>query len=85
MRTTIILQDELGRQLQERARREGKSLSAFLADAGRAALRSEQAGEPVPFRLITYGQGGPRPGVNLDRVQALIAAEDEANYSREAL
>ena len=80
MRTSIILDDELGKRLRRQAWREGKSFSAFLADAGRRALESEPAGRNEPFRLITFRGTGPRVGVDLDRANKLIAAEDARLY-----
>ena len=80
MRTSIILDDELAVQLRAKARSKGQSLSAFLADAGRAALRAEKSAPDKPFELITYGEGGTYPGINLDKYSELLAAEDEAKY-----
>lgn len=82
MRTSIILDDELGENLRAVARRKGMSLSAFLADAGRAALRAEATPETSSFELITFGEGGLQSGVNLDRTSDLIAAEDERIYGQ---
>lgn len=79
MRTSIILDDELGEKLREAARSRGISLSAFLAEAGRAALE-EKASKGKPFQLIIHDGGGVRPGINLDKTGALQAAEDEREY-----
>jgi len=57
-------------------------LSAFLAQAGRAALRAEVDAEQPPFELITYGSEGVHSGVNLDETSALITAEDEGRYGQ---
>ncbi len=80
MRTTIILEDALAERFRETARSRGQSLSAFLAEAGRAAL-SEKTAEVQPFKLITRGGRGPREGIDLDRTGALLMAEDEAQYA----
>lgn len=80
MRTSIILDDELGERLRRRAQLEGKSFSAFLADAGRRALESRPARSDKPFRLLTFRGAGLREGVDLDRTNELIAAEDERTY-----
>lgn len=80
MRTSIILDDELAEQFRARAREKGQSLSAFLADAGRAALRAEGEVEQEPFEVLTYGEGGPIIGVNLDKYSELLVAEDEETY-----
>ncbi|HSH09489.1 MAG TPA: ribbon-helix-helix protein, CopG family [Oceanipulchritudo sp.] len=82
MRTSIILDDELAEQLRARARAKGQSLSAFLADAGRAALRAESAVESKPFEVLTRGEGQPYIAINLDKYSELLAAEDEEKYGR---
>jgi hypothetical protein len=82
MRTTILLDDELGERLRAEARKAGKSFSAFLADAGRQALGSPEKGEEneEPFRLVTFGGRGPFEGVRLDRTSELLAGEDVEVY-----
>ena len=81
MRTTIILDDNLGERLRSEARRRKQSFSAFLAEAGRKALcESELSSGGEPFELITYGEGGVYPGVDLNQTGGLLAAEDEARY-----
>lgn len=82
MRTSIILDDELAEQFRAKAREKGQSLSAFLADAGRAALKAEIELADKPFELITYGEGGVYPGINLDKTSELIVAEDERKYGK---
>ncbi len=81
MRTTILLDDFLGERLRAQARREGKSFSAFLADAGRKALESHEEGDAEPFQLITFRGAGPLEGIDLDRTNELLVAEDQAAYS----
>lgn len=81
MRTTIFIEDELGKRFQDTARQRGQSLSAFLVEAGRVAL-AERAEPAPPFRLITAGRGGVQSGVNLDRINELLVAEDEAAYGK---
>jgi hypothetical protein len=80
MRTTILLDDELAESFRAKARSNHQSLSAFLAEAGRAALKSDTMQKDTPFELITYGGSGVQPGVNLDRTSALLTAEDEESY-----
>ena len=82
MRTTILLADDLAERFREAARARGQSLSAFLAEAGRNALKNEPSGGSNEFTLVTYGSGGTRPGVNLDRTGELMAAEDENRYGK---
>jgi hypothetical protein len=80
MRTTILLDDRLGERLRAHARREGKSFSAFLADAGRRALESQVETNVEPFQLITFSGKGPMEGIDLDRTNELLAAEDHSTY-----
>jgi hypothetical protein len=70
----------LGERLRARARKEGKSFSAFLADAGRKALDSHEERDAERFQLITVGGEGPLEGVDLDRTNELLVAEDHAAY-----
>jgi len=60
---------------------EGKSFSAFLADAGRKALELHQKGSEEPFHLITFRGDAPVEEFNLDRTSELLASEDLATYS----
>lgn len=82
MRTTILLDDALAARLQRAARDRGLSLSAFLAEAGRAALGARARRAEEPFELIVQGGSGTHPGIDLDRAGALLADEDEARYGR---
>lgn len=80
MRTTILLDDHLGERLRAQARLEGESFSAFLADAGLRALEERASTHAGTFRLITYCGEGPYAGIDLDRPNELLAAEDETTY-----
>ncbi len=79
MRTSIILEDELGERLRAAARDRGMSLSRFLAEAGRAKLGSKPT-ETSVFELIVEDGEGVHPGVNLNRTSDLLAAEDQITY-----
>ena len=79
MRTTIYLDDRLAEQFRRAAAERELSLSAFLAEAGRAALQAKS--EPdEPFALVTYGKEGLQPGVTLDRTNELLVAEDHEQF-----
>lgn len=82
MRTSIILDDELGAQLREAAKAKGVSLSAFLAAAGREKLGGAQQTEAEPFELVVRGGDGPQSGIDLDRTSELLAAEDLETYGK---
>lgn len=80
MRTTIILDDELGERLRHQARKDGKSFSAFLADAGRRALESRSEPPHPLFQLITFRGNGSFAGVDLDKTNEIVATEDGQLY-----
>lgn len=79
MRTTISLSDGLARDVRRRAAAQGVSVSAFIESLVRAALHAPTRPPDVPpFRLITFGGGGVREGVDLDRAAKLLDDEDAA-------
>lgn len=78
MRTTILVDDRLGKAAQARARQEGMSLSALVARALEEHLARRPARIESPaFRLVTVGGGSPRSGIDLDRTSELLVAQDE--------
>ena len=83
MRTTITLDDGLAADVKRRARAEGKSVSAVIADALRAQLSRRQASpKAAPFRLVTVKGGGLRPGVDLAKLKTLEEMEDVERWTR---
>lgn len=83
VRTTISLDDRLATQVRREAAARGVSMSAFIARTLDDALKRRAPAEPPkPFRLITVGGNGPRPGVDLDRPRAIEAGADEARFGR---
>lgn len=83
MRTTIILPDELYRQVKERTRAENRTVTSFLEEAIRHELaRREASIGPVDIHLAPpSGSRGDRPLVDLtdkEAVQELLDAEDFA-------
>ena len=84
MRTTISLEDRLAMQVRLEAAASGVSVSAFIAKTLDDALKRRPAAEPAkPFRLITVGGDGPRPGIDLDRPRAIEVADDEIRFGRQ--
>lgn len=78
MRTTISLDDDLGKAARRRARQQGLSLSALVARALESFLADRvPVDEEPPFRLVTVRGEGLQPGVDLDRASELLVAEDE--------
>jgi len=83
MRTTITLDDGLAADLKRRARSEGKSVSAVIAEALRAQFTGRKTPpRAVPFRLITVKGGGLRPGVDTTKLRTLEEAEDLERWRR---
>ena len=77
MRTTITLDDGLATDLKRRARMEGKSVSAVIAEAVRAQLaKRDRSAKTPPFRLVAVKGTGPRRGVDLGKLRPLEEMED---------
>ena len=81
MRTTISLDDKIFEAVKRRAAAEGRSVSSFIAAVLDDAIKREsRPKEQRPFRLVTVGDGGPYPEIDLDRPRELMVAEDEERY-----
>lgn len=80
MRTTIRLDDQLLSEAKKLAVERGTTLTAVLEDALRQTLaQRKQRQKRAPFKLITSGQGGLRPGVDLDNSAALLELMESAD------
>jgi hypothetical protein len=67
MRTTIRLPDQLLIEAKQWAAETGRTLTAVIEDALRAALaRRNEPQRSQPVKLPKDGVGGLRPGVDLD-------------------
>ena len=82
MRTTVNLDDDLLERLKVRAARSRTTVGAVISDAVRSWLSHEAEPAP-PFQVVTFGEGGTLPGVDLDRISELLAAEDVERYGRD--
>jgi len=83
MRTTIRLDDDLLARAKALAARTGRSLTAVIEDALRAALaqgRSRRTSGRI--ELPTSGSGGLRAGIDLDDTASLMEAMDSADAAR---
>jgi hypothetical protein len=78
MRTTLVIDDYLMRELKEKAHRTGKPLKALVNEALRRGLSELDApSQKKPYRGRTYSMGYP-PRLNLDKALEIAAAlEDE--------
>lgn len=78
MRTTVTIDDDLLRELKERAHTEGTSLAKLINRVLRRGIRESSAGgtRPRAYRQTTYPMGEPK--LSLDKALALAASlEDE--------
>lgn len=77
MRTTIRLPEDLLQSAKLLAVQSGRTLTAVIEEALRAALASASAPQKVAVSLPTYGSGGVRPGVDLDDTASLLELMEE--------
>jgi hypothetical protein len=80
VRTTITLPEPLLRNAKRRAAEQGITLSKLLEDALRRQMAQKPPVRPRTFRLHVVHGKAVRPGLDLDRTSALIAAEDEIEF-----
>lgn len=77
MRTTIRLPDDLYSEVRLRAASEGATVTSFIEEALRAALRiRDEHEESAPFRIAPFYGEGLQPGVDLDDNSALLDLMD---------
>lgn len=82
MRTTISLDERLGRQVRRSAAAQDLSVSAFIAKVLDDAVKRREPSEPPPFRLVTVRNARIRPGVDLDSPRSLDSEDDRAQFGR---
>ena len=82
MRTTVSLDERLGRQVRRSAAAQDLSVSAFIAKVLDDALKRRAPSEPPPFRLVTVRNTRIRPGVDLDSPRSLDSEDDLAQFGR---
>lgn len=77
MRTTIRLPDDLYRSVRVSAAAEGATVTSFIEQALRAALRRDAASAaPEPYTVEPFVGDGLRSGVDLDDNAGLLAVMD---------
>jgi hypothetical protein len=81
MRTTINLDDVLLAEAKQVAARTGRSLSAVVEDALRESLHRRHQSARRAVELPTFGEGGVRPGVDLDDSAALLNVMEDDDAS----
>ena len=82
MRTTITMDDRLLATLKKRASESGTSVSRIIEQAVRLVLQAPAAGRGKGgFELVTFGEGGNFSRHNIDKVSALLEAEDLERFA----
>lgn len=77
MRTTIRLHDDLYRRVRVTAAADGSTITSFIEDALREALRrAGDSGLPDSYSVEPFDGDGVRPGVDLDDNAALFDLMD---------
>lgn len=76
-RTTVRLPENLMREVKKLAAETDRTLTAVIEDALRETLERRLKKRPAPTRLPTDGEGGLRPGVDLDDRRALQEILDQ--------
>lgn len=83
MRTTITLDDRLFAQLKKRAAESGTSVSRLIEQAVRLLIRAPRPqADRTSFELVTFGAGGRFSKQNVDKISALIEADDVERFGR---
>lgn len=80
MRTTLTLQDDIAKSLQEKAHQTRRPFKDVVNEALTLGLDvMDRPRKPVAYRVSPASMGAPRPGVNLEKALALAEKlEDEA-------
>jgi hypothetical protein len=77
VRTTIRIDDDLYRQVKEKAARSRRTIAAVLEDAVRRGLNPSEPRAAGRYVVRPIGRGGLRPGVDLSSNAAVAEAMDE--------
>ena len=72
MRTTIRLDDTLLRDAKSYAAAAGMTLTALIEESLRARMTQTGSEPRKRIRLLTSGDGGMHPGVDLDDVRQTV-------------
>lgn len=79
-RTTIRLDEHLLREAKKLAAESGRTLTAVIEDALRAALmRRTSAANEKKWEFPTFDMGAPLPGVDINNSAALLELMEEGD------
>jgi hypothetical protein len=82
MRTTLVIDDHVMRELKDKAHRTGQPLKRVVNDALRVGLEQlQRPSQMKPCRVKTYSMGYP-PRVNLDKAMEIASALEEEEIAR---
>ena len=76
MRTTIRLNDGLLSQAKRYAARIGLTLTALIEESLRQRLEKGDCSRREPVRLLTAGEDGVHPGIDMDSSASVMDAMD---------
>ena len=82
MRTTVDLPDDLIAQVKRVAVGTKRTLSQVIEDSLRESLARRKRRPVERCQLPVFGEGGVRPGVDLDDASALLDVMDDAEPGR---
>jgi hypothetical protein len=82
MRTTVTLDDRLFERLRKRAAASGTSISGLIERAVRLLLQAPPPHRPDHFGLITFGERGQFTSQNIDKISALVEADDIEHFAK---
>lgn len=77
VRTTIRIDEDLYRQVKEKAARTGRTVAAVIEDAVRRGLHPAESQSRRRYVVRPTGKGGLRPGVDLSSNAAVAEAMDD--------
>lgn len=65
MRTTVSIDDDILRVAKRRAADEGRTLGDLISESLRERLARRPATGRMRYSVVTAGEGGPLPGVDI--------------------
>jgi hypothetical protein len=78
MRTTLTLDDQIAKSLQEKAYQTRQSFKDVVNEALAIGLSvMDRPSEPVAYRVSPASMGAPRPDINLEKALALAETIDD--------